>query len=193
MQSHSFKINLFRLELIRSSLHYACTTLKYRLIGSLVYIVCAFPNIIFTWFIGGFALDRGTEPENIKTPEEGGTRKDYEEILDVLKNHVSVTWDGGREMKKMITDSEEPEIKVPENLSVEDEKSKLRSTIWNLKLENYAMNLELLREIKEALLSLMLNNISKIVKGKLASKAYFKEKEKSGRCYLVNGSSRRTD
>ena len=89
---------------------------------------------------------RSTEVQGLKvlkTPEEGGTRKAYEEYLETIQNHIALTWEGGRDLKKMMMNSKEPEIKEPEELSESDSKSKLRTALWNMKVENYAMKVEL--------------------------------------------------
>ena len=132
---------------------------------------------------GSTAGTRSTEIQGLKvlkTPEEGGTREAYEEYLETIQNHIAVTWEGGRDLKKMIMNSEEPEIKEPEELSESDSKSKLRTALWNIQVENYAMKVDLLNENKGSLFSLMVNNVSKITKGKLKSKADFKVKEEQG-------------
>ena len=54
-----------------------------------------------------------------------------------------MAWEGGRDLKKMMINSEEPEIEEPEELSDNDSKSKLRTALWNMKVENYAMKVEL--------------------------------------------------
>ena len=41
--------------------------------------------------------DRSTKIKNLKvlrTPEEGGTKEEYEAYLDNIKNHVSIKWEG---------------------------------------------------------------------------------------------------
>ena len=132
---------------------------------------------------GSTVGNRSTEIHGLrmlKTPEEGGSRRAYEEFLETIKNHIAVTWDGGGELKKMITNSEEPVIEEPEELSDSDSQSKLRTALWNIQVEKYAMKVDLLKENKGSLFSLMVNNVSKITKGKLKSKTEFKTKEDQG-------------
>ena len=52
-------------------------------------------------------------------------------------------------------------MKEPEDLLGDDTKFKLRTALWNIKVETYAMKVDLLKANKGALLSLMNNNISK--------------------------------
>ena len=65
-------------------------------------------------------------------------------------------------------------------MSDSDSKSKLRTALWNIKVQNYAMKVDLLNENKGSLFSLMINNVSKITKEKLRSKADFTAKEEQG-------------
>ena len=133
---------------------------------------------------------RSTEVQGLKvlkTPEEGGTRKEYEEYLETIQNHIAVAWEGGSDLKKMIKNCEEPEIEEPEELSDQDSKSKLRTRLWNMKVESYAMKMELLSENKGSLFSLMMNNISKLAKEKLRSNTNFNKKEEQGDViWLIN-------
>ena len=35
---------------------------------------------------------------NLKAPEEGGTKKEYEECLEKFQNHVTISWDFGKDI-----------------------------------------------------------------------------------------------
>ena len=85
---------------------------------------------------GQFKLDRGQE---LKSAQHSWRKKQkkYEDYLEKIKDYVAVTWEYGRG----INDMEELELEEIEDLSVEDEKSKLRSTLWNLEVEKYAIKL----------------------------------------------------
>ena len=104
---------------------------------------------------------RSTEVQGLKVKNSrgGGTRKAYEDYLETIQNHIAVTWEGGRDLKKMMIKSEEPKIEEPEELSDSDSKSKLRTALWNIKVENYVIKVELLNENKGLLFSLMINNV----------------------------------
>ena len=42
----------------------------------------------------------------VKNSRGGGTRKAYEEYLETIKNHIAVTWEGGRDLKKIMIKSD---------------------------------------------------------------------------------------
>ena len=126
---------------------------------------------------------RSTEIKNLKvlkTPEEGGTKKEYEEYLDKIKNHVSINWEGGWEMKELITSMKEPSFKEPKDLTDDEEKSKLKTAMWNMEVHNYVTQINLFKRNKGALFAFIMNNVSKITKGKLKSNVCFSKKETEG-------------
>ena len=126
---------------------------------------------------------RSTEIKNLKvlkTPEEGGTKKEYEEYLDKIKNHVSINWEGGWEMKELITSMKEPSFEEPKDLTDDEEKSKLKTAMWNMEVHNYVTQINLFKRNKGALFAFIMNNVSKITKGKLKSNVCFSKKETEG-------------
>jgi len=34
--------------------------------------------------------------KELKSPEEGGTKKEYETFLETIQNHITITWDFGK-------------------------------------------------------------------------------------------------
>ena len=116
----------------------------------------------------------------LKTPEEGGTKKKYEEYLDKIKNHVSIKWEGGWEMKELITNMKEASFEEPKDLTDEEEKSKLKTAMWNMEVQNYVSQINLFKRNKGALFALIMNNVSKITKGKLKSNTCFSKKDTEG-------------
>ena len=64
----------------------------------------------------------------LRTAEEGGTKKEYEDYLDKIKNHVSIKWEGGWELKELITNLKEPSLEEPKD-STAEEKSKSLTAI----------------------------------------------------------------
>ena len=59
---------------------------------------------------------------SLRSREEGGTKKEYEDFLEKVDNHVSINWDFGSDVAYVIENSEEPKIEEPVDLSEENEK-----------------------------------------------------------------------
>ena len=48
----------------------------------------------------------------LKSPKEGG-KKDYQEVLDTIENHVTMTWDEGADICEIVSGSKLPDIDEP--------------------------------------------------------------------------------
>jgi hypothetical protein len=73
----------------------------------------------------------------LKSPKEGGSKKDYQDFLDKIENHVTMAWDEGVDIGQIVASGKLPEINEPEDISDEDEKSKLKLRLWKLKVDAY--------------------------------------------------------
>ena len=62
----------------------------------------------------------------LKSPEEGGTKREYQDFLDKLENHVTMAWDEGADIGQVVSSGELPDIDMPEDITDEEEKSKLK-------------------------------------------------------------------
>ena len=83
---------------------------------------------------------RPTEVKNLKTlksPEEGGTKKEYEDFLDKIQNHVIGLWAHGKDTGYVIGNGQEPTIKEPADITDEEAKPKIKSRIWSFKVDRY--------------------------------------------------------
>ena len=86
----------------------------------------------------------------------------------------------------MIRNTEDPKIKIPEELSDEDKKSGLKERIWNAKVDQYAGRIFQLEENKSALYALITDSITKVMKEKLcAKKGYSKAVEDTDLIWLL--------
>ena len=123
----------------------------------------------------------------LKTPEEGGTEKDYEGFLEKIHNHVMVQWSFGTGIGYVIKKQEDPKIAEPVDLTTDKEKSKLKVRLWNVKVDHYTARTMALKENKTALHALMINTVSKIMKGCLQGKVgYQSAKERLDVKWLLN-------
>ena len=123
---------------------------------------------------------RAAEIKNLKVlkaPEEGGSKKDFEEFLEIIAKHTVINWDGGKDIGFLILKAENPKIDIPKELSDEDSKSALKLTLWQLEVNKYSKRVGTLEENKSAAFALIVSKISKITKSKLKSNAEYLEKE----------------
>ena len=62
----------------------------------------------------------------LKAPEEGGTKKDYEDYLEKVSSHVTIMWLNGRDIGSVVKSGTLPTITPPKDLTADKEKSKLK-------------------------------------------------------------------
>ena len=104
----------------------------------------------------------------LKSPEEaGGTRKEYQDFLDKLENHVTMAWEEGADIGLVVSSGELPDIDMPDDTTDEEEKSKLKQRMWILKVDAYAARDAALKGNVIALYALMTTNFSKMIKSKV--------------------------
>mgnify|MGYP001206283153 FL=1 len=46
----------------------------------------------------------------LKSPEEEGTKKEYEEFLNKIEDHVSINWDFGKDIAYVVKHTNKPMI-----------------------------------------------------------------------------------
>ena len=56
------------------------------------------------------------EPQYFETIKEGGTKKEYEEFLEKFQNHVTISWDFGKDIGHLLKHMEDP--KIPESIDM---------------------------------------------------------------------------
>ena len=115
----------------------------------------------------------------LKSPEEGGTKKEYEDFLEKIINHVTITWGHGKDVAYIIKNTKLPLMTEPSELSDSDAKSRLKMMRWDMEVTRYLAREDALKENSCALFSLLTESVSKITKSKLKSKTGFTESEKT--------------
>jgi len=116
--------------------------------------------------VGGRALTK-VDLKILKAPEEGGTKKDFEDFLNALVVHVSINWEFGQDVPYILKNTEEIDIAEPQDLSDEEKKKEWKVRLWNQKVDTYGARLSTMEHNKGALLSLMEDNFSKIMRAKM--------------------------
>ena len=125
--------------------------------------------------------------KELKAPEEGGTKKEYEDFLERIANHITVSWPYGRDISDTMSDGQRPDIEEPKDLTAAEEKSRFKVRQWESKVDRYMDRVNALDENCKALFSVFMDSVSKIVKAKLKSKPEFIEKEAEGKVEWLVG------
>ena len=108
--------------------------------------------------------------KELKCPEEGGTKKEYETYLDKIENFVTIQWPNGSDVGYIVKNARDFPVPEPESQTDEEKKVDWKQRLWSQKVDRYGIRMENMEANKTALYALIMNNISRIVKSKLKSK-----------------------
>ena len=108
--------------------------------------------------------------KTLKSPEEGGTKKNYEDYLERIQNHVSIAWPFGDDIAYVLENNAKPKIPKPKDLPDDDQKIAWKMRIWNQKVDRYGLQVEALDNNMGAMYAFIKEVTSKIMKAKLTSK-----------------------
>ena len=95
----------------------------------------------------------------LKSPEEGGTEKDYDDLLDAIERHVNIAWVFGPDVAHILKEGEPPEIEEPVDLSKAEKELEWKKLLWEKTVHEYGNRLAALDANVKALYSLILNNV----------------------------------
>ena len=109
--------------------------------------------------------------KTLKSPKEGGTKKNYEDFLEKIQNHVSITWPFGDNIAYVLDNNAEPKISKPKDLPEDEQKVAWKKRIWNQKVDQYGLQTKALDNNMGAMYALIKEATSKIMKAKIRSKA----------------------
>lgn len=108
--------------------------------------------------------------KDLKCPEEGGTIKQYEDFKETIGNNVSIVWQGGKHLAHCLDKELDPPIfKQPPDI---DERKASKLEIRSIHYEQ-----KMLENNKMSLFSLVSQNLSKLIKGKLQTMEGYKKAE----------------
>jgi hypothetical protein len=120
------------------------------------------------------SLQRGIRSAKIeglkaaKSPEEGGTKKEYDDFLQMIFNQVTIAWDEGHDMGKVIKEQTDPKIEDPIDLDPADTREWKKTQHQQLVID-YCQRLKTLKDNKRALFTLLMANVTDITKSKVKS------------------------
>jgi len=109
--------------------------------------------------------------KELKCPDEGETKKEYETFLDKMENFVTIQWPNGSDVGYIVQNGKEFQVPEPESQTEEEKKVDWKQRLGSQKMDRYGIRMENMEMNKIALYALIMNNISKIVKSKLRSKS----------------------
>jgi len=117
----------------------------------------------------------------LNAPEEGGTKKEYEDFLEKIQSHVTIGWDF---MKNM----EDPVIPEPKDMTDDEEKVKWKKRLWDQEVDRYGTRCVALEENKGALYAIVMDGVSKNIKSNLKSKTGYSAADETSDSLWLLGS-----
>ena len=122
----------------------------------------------------------------LKCPEEGGTKKEYEDFLDKIQNHVTIAWEFGKATGHVVKTGELPDIENPDDISDKDEESKWKLRLWMNAVDRYGSRTNALADNLSALYALLMDWVSKMIRAKVKSKrGYISAAEDNNALWLL--------
>eukprot|EP00557_Chaetoceros_sp_GSL56_P002970 CAMPEP_0176488714 /NCGR_PEP_ID=MMETSP0200_2-20121128/6868_1 /TAXON_ID=947934 /ORGANISM="Chaetoceros sp., Strain GSL56" /LENGTH=957 /DNA_ID=CAMNT_0017885739 /DNA_START=340 /DNA_END=3216 /DNA_ORIENTATION=- len=122
----------------------------------------------------------------LTSPDEGGTKKDYEDFLEKIYHHIIISWQWGKDIGHVLKYGTDPDIKEPEDLDPAEEQKKWKTRLWEQEVDRYGLRMSALDGNKEALYALIIESLSSMVKSKLRGKVgYAKSEEETDPVWLL--------
>lgn len=115
----------------------------------------------------------------LKTPEEGGTKKEHKDFLEKIENHIEMIWPKGGDIAYVLTEKEDPYELEPKSLTPEEEQIPSKVAEHRDLKREYQEYEKILKENKRSLFALLLNNVSQMMKSKLQSVIEYKSAKKT--------------
>lgn len=121
--------------------------------------------------------------KELKSPDEGGNKKDLEDFLSKIENHIKIEWPDGPTMGETITkgnvmEIEKPKRGVPTDPNDADEKDLLESS-WERDKEDYWKRKKVRDENMRSAYTLIFAKISKINRSKVMAKEGYADKNRN--------------
>ena len=108
--------------------------------------------------------------KNLKAPEEEGTKKEYEYFLEKTQNHVTIRWDFGKDIGRLLNHTEDPNIPEPIDMTASEEAVNWKVRLWRQEVYRYGDRRAALEKNKGVLYAVLMDGVSRIIKTKLKSK-----------------------
>ncbi len=115
----------------------------------------------------------------LKSPEEEGTKKQYDDFLETIENHLLQGWIGGRDIGIMLKNNKALKIPEPTDLTDEQKKFEWQHVVWKTNIKKYVERVEIYEANKDSLYSLIMRNISTITREKVKAKEEYPTAEET--------------
>ena len=89
----------------------------------------------------------------LKSPQEGGTKKEYDDFLDKLENHLLIAWTGGQDIGALLRNNQELKIPPPVSLTEDQKKDDFHLLVWKTRVKKFVDRADLLERNKTSLYS----------------------------------------
>ena len=90
--------------------------------------------------------------------------------MEKIQNHVTISWDFGKEISHLLKHMEDPKIPEPTNMPLAEEAVKWKVVLWIQEVDRYGDSPADLEGKKGALYAVLMVGVSKIIKSKLKGK-----------------------
>ena len=76
----------------------------------------------------GSATEMGRSDEisglqKLRSPEEGGVKKEYDDFMEKIENHVAIKWPQGSDIAYFVKNGEDPDMDPPKDLTEDEQKT----------------------------------------------------------------------
>lgn len=120
---------------------------------------------------GRSATINGLNP--IKCPEEQGTKKEYEECLEIIEKEVSLSWPFGQDIAYLLREDGIETVLKPPPKPDSKKAEEWETQVWNNDILAFGLRRNAMKENKMALFSLLMGNLSNMMKSKITSRKGF--------------------
>lgn len=105
----------------------------------------------------------------LKCPEEGGTKKDWDDFVETTARDTSVSWASGDALTSILLGQEVESMDPPVDLTAEEKKklNKYEIQVVEADEKEYVERLRMFRKEKKALYSVLMANVSPLMRQKL--------------------------
>ena len=114
-----------------------------------------------------------------QTLSENGDRKQFERTREALQRYALTELTHSQDMLPIVRDLDIQVIAEPDDISAEDEKSKLKVRLWEKRVDAYAKRLDVLEENKKEIYAAAWGQCSKPMKEKVRMTEDFEEMNKA--------------
>ena len=71
--------------------------------------------------------------QKLRSPDEGGVKKEYDDFMEKIENHVAIKWPQGSDIAYFVKNGEDPDMDPPENLTEDEQKQMLKMRKWEIR------------------------------------------------------------